>query len=135
VLQPEVNEGRLVPGVARELARLDTEADMLRLAREAREYGHTSEQMRQIVASHLRQSREGRRPAKPSARPRTLYKLNQWVAEVEPKRVVLRFAARRGTATREERARALRALLERLDGASTTQAELSPQPSHKEEAS
>ena len=114
-LKTEVNEARLVPGVARELGRLDSEAEMQSLAQEAKEYGYTSEQMRQIVSSRLRQSKTGKRPAKPT-RTKQTFKLNQWVAEVEPKRVILRFAARRGKATREETLRALKALVRQLDG-------------------
>ena len=95
--------------MAREISRLDSEAEMVSLAQEAKEYAYTSEQMRQIVASRLRQLEDRQASAK-TTRTRQTFKLNQWVAEVEPKKVVLRFAAKRGKATREEILRALKAL-------------------------
>ncbi|MGE3819158.1 MAG: ParB/RepB/Spo0J family partition protein [Isosphaeraceae bacterium] len=125
-LAAQVDGGALKPAIARELARLSSEAAMRAILAEAMERALPAEEVRELVTSQIHLKPRGRGPSGPS-RSDPVIRLGRWEAVVASKRVVLRFLGGKGGAPRSEQTleaveRLAAALRERL-GADVSRAD------------
>jgi ParB/RepB/Spo0J family partition protein len=90
-LAEKVNRGELVPGIAREVSRLDSAESMRAMVQVARDESLTSEQVRDRVTSQLKLKTAGRRSGGKARRAEVLRLEGRWEARIDEKQLTLRY--------------------------------------------
>lgn len=90
-LAGRVDRGELVPGIAREVARLESAEAMRAMVQVARDEALTSEQVRERVSSQLKLKTAGRRNGGKARRSEVLRLEGRWEARIDEKQLTLKY--------------------------------------------